>query len=216
MRPLRTARNAIALLASRRRRARLARFHLLAEVRAWRRRGQLSGDAGRALAREATGVDQAEYLADFGMHLALKPAYKTVAWLAVPILLEVGVIPLEVGAALLIFAGSIARTAYTGWRTASACARGLPGPWLALLIGTAPIVGSAAFPAQLLRDGRSGRRFAAWAVCALITRAGRAIPVWGGPDTLTEHAFNRVGLRVAGRGSGAALAQESSARQVRR
>ncbi|MDX1683546.1 MAG: hypothetical protein R3336_10520, partial [Phycisphaeraceae bacterium] len=57
--------------------------------------------------------------------------------------------------------------------------------------------GNAAYPLQLLwSSGPSGRAVGRFIVIDLVTSIGTAMPIWGGRDTLTEHFFNRLAIRL--------------------
>ena len=132
-----------------------------------------------------------EYVADFGVHLAIKPAVKVVTWLALPVLALSGFADHWTLVGLLAFSGAIGRTTYTGARALQAVFTGRPAPWVALGVGVLPVVGNAAFPVQLLAATRGQRGLVArFLVHDILSGIGRRLPIWGGADTLVEHAFN--------------------------
>jgi hypothetical protein len=140
------------------------------------------------------GSDAAEYLADFGVCIAIKPAVKLLQYGFVPLLYALGVI--ESGwltAALVLTGGVIGRSLYTGARCVQALCRGRRAPWVALFAGLVPVAGNAAYPLQLLwstseREGLVAR----FLVHDLAAAVGRHAPVWGGADTLLEHGSNEI------------------------
>ena len=177
-------------------RARSGRLYALRRVRRWHQRGQLGRREAAFLCR-MSGHEQSSYLTDFAVHLALKPASKSVTWLLLPLLAQLAILPLWVVPFGLLLGGSIARTAYTVCRATQARLRGLPVPWMALAVGLLPIVGTAAYPGQILATGRSGQgKLAGFLLYDTFTALGRRIPIWGGEDTATEHAFNRFADRI--------------------
>ncbi len=164
---------------------------------AWHRRRFISSAEARGLRKQLDADPSGSYISDFGVHLAVKPFVKLVQWWLLPMLFLTGVIgPLTLGLGIVL-GGMVVRTAYTLLRIAQAFALRRPRPWLALAVGLLPVIGNAAFPAQLAwsSSGRSGR-LARFVLFDLFAQFGRSIPVWGGRDTLTEHWFNRLPLRL--------------------
>ena len=177
-------------------RARIGRFYALRRVRRWTQRGQLGRREGAYL-RRLSGHEHSTYLTDFAVHMALKPAYKSVTWLTLPLLAHLSVLPVWAVPIGLLFGGSCARTAYTLLRATQARLQGLAVPWIALGVGLLPIAGSAAYPSQILAAGRSGQgKLAGLILYDTLTSIGRRVPIWGGEDTATEHAFNRLADRI--------------------
>ena len=173
-------------------RARVGRLYALRRVRYWQRRGQL-GSRETAFLRRLSGHEQSSYLTDFAVHLAIKPACKAVTWVVLPLLAQLTVVPFWIVLMGLFFGGSIARTSYTAFRALQAQLSGLPIPWIALSVGLLPVVGTAAYPSQILGAGRSGQgKLAGLLLYGTFTAIGRRLPIWGGEDTATEHAFNRI------------------------
>lgn len=177
-------------------RTRLARRLAAMRIRSYEQRGQLTPRAARTLRRDLFHDESAEYLTDFGVHLAIKPAIKFLEWIVVPALLGAGVIGPAAAALLIASGGTIGRTAYTLGRTAQAAARRQPLPWVALVVGLLPVVGNLAYPAQLLWAAGHEHRLARFLIYDGGASIGRRLPVWGGADTFTEHFFNRLPDRV--------------------
>lgn len=182
-----------ALLVSRTRRRRWASHHVRRRILDWRRRGMLSPDTAGAVRASMASDAASEYVADFGVHLAIKPAVKALTWLALPLLALAGVADHWTLVGLLAFSGAIGRTAYTGTRSVQALLSGRSVPWVALGVGLLPVIGNAAFPLQLLAATRGqGGLVARFLVHDLLSGIGRRLPIWGGADTLVEHGFNDV------------------------
>ena len=194
VRPTRLLRFAWRLAVSQRYRAHISRRVVLRRLRSWRRRRFLDADEHRELRSQLRHEEVSAYLTDFGMHLAIKPFVKPVQWFLLPALLASGAISVATAALLVVSGGSIARTLYTGGRMAQAWTRGMRPPWIALAIGLLPVVGNAAYPAQLLYcSTESTGGVARFILYDALGTMGRAIPIWGGSDSLLEHGFNRVG-----------------------
>ena len=72
--------------------------------------------------------------------------------------------------------------------------------WVALVAGMLPVVGNGAYPLQILYTSTErDHDVARFILIDLFTTMGRKIPVWGGPDTQTEHLFNRLPAWFVGR-----------------
>ncbi len=184
----------------------VARRFVDRRITEWSRRRFLTTDQVRRLRRQLRHDEASSYLTDFIVHLMIKPLIKALQWFAVPSMLALGWLDVATAAVLLVAGGSLGRTLYTSGRFAQALRAGRRRPWVALLIGIFPVVGNAAYPAQLLYCGTEKTsalsRFILLDAAATI---GRAVPIWGGADSLTEHACNRLGhigidwLQKAGR-----------------
>jgi hypothetical protein len=128
------------------------------------------------------------------VHLAIKPVVKTLEWWVFPTLWAAGLISNTTLAIALVAGGAIGRSAYTLGRIGQATLRGQQRPWIALGVGVLPVVGNVACPAQLLCCSVHDRdELARFILSDTIARVGRAVPIWGGADTLTEHRFHRWG-----------------------
>ena len=178
---------------SQRIRSRWANNYVRRRVLDWRNRGMLDRQSSRAVRASMAGNDAAEYIADFGVHLAIKPGVKLLVWGLVPLLAFLGVLGSWWAVTFIAFGGAIGRTIYTLGRTVQSLARGRRAPWIALLAGCAPVVGNAAYPLQLLVATRGGDGLVAkFLVHDILSGVGRRLPIWGGKDTLLEHWFNRL------------------------
>lgn len=189
--------NALRFLTSQHHRDLVAHRFVRRRIVAWHRRKFISSAEARGLRKQLDADASGSYISDFGVHLAVKPFVKLLQWWLLPMLFFTGVIgPLTFGLGILL-GGMIVRTLYTLLRIAQAFALRRPRPWLALAVGLLPVIGNAAFPAQLMwsSSGRSGR-LARFVLFDLFAQFGRSIPIWGGRDTLTEHWFNRLPLRL--------------------
>ena len=95
--------------------------------------------------------------------------------------------------ALLLGAGPLGRTVYTLIRLAEAVVHRVEKPWVSLFIGLLPVVGNVAYPMQVLYASASRHsKLAQFIVCDATTRLGEHLPIWGGPDTQTEHFFSHL------------------------
>ena len=123
----------------------------------------------------------------------IKPFMKVLQWWIFPALFFMGAINEVVLAVALVAGGGAGRTLYTLGRMAQAAMAGQRLPWIALGLGTLPVVGNTAYPAELVACSiGSARVLARFILYDVFASMGRAIPVWGGADTLTEHRMNRL------------------------
>lgn len=172
-------------------RVQLAHDWVLRRAAAWRERKQLSEYQHAELRAALTGTDESVFLADFGMHLATKPLVKLIEFGVLPLLVAGGWLSASVAVAAGVLLGGVVRSAYTLGRIVQAHWRGGPKPWLAFWVGLVPVVGNVAFPIELLYAGRRDE-LSLFLVYDTLAAVGRRVPIWGGQDTLTEHAFNRA------------------------
>jgi hypothetical protein len=183
-------------LTSQRYREILARRFVVGRLAAWRRRGFLAPTEGAALLRELREEETGAYVTDFVVHLTLKPFVKVLQWGVAPLLLLLGVTGGATTVVVILAGGAAVRTLYTAGRLVQAWARGRRRPWVALGVGALPVVGTLAYPMQLVAAGMGERdRLARFLLHDAFANLGRAIPVWGGADTLTEHLANRLPAR---------------------
>ncbi|WP_419902270.1 hypothetical protein [Kiloniella sp.] len=175
-------------------RAQLSRLVVARGIENWRKRRQLSDHEAETLKHEMENSESSLYITDFGVLMALKPFIKVITLATIFILGALGVIGLAGGVIGYLSAGVIVRTIYTSCRIIASTARGAKRPWLALFVGFVPVIGNAAYPLQLLYEGtRGGNAVAKFIIYDLMARLGRAVPIWGGPDTLIEHKANSIG-----------------------
>ncbi len=196
-------------VASQRYRAELSRQYVRQRIDAWGARAFLEPEMVERLRTELGRDAASAYIADFGVHLMIKPFVKGLQWWVFPALFVVGSINEPVLLLLLVSGGALGRTAYTLGRLIQSGLAGERLPWIALALGALPVAGNAAYPAELVAcsvgDTRLLARFIIYDTFAAM---GRSVPIWGGADTLVEHRMNRLpdlvangirrGLRTAG------------------
>lgn len=189
----RLARSGTAFLFSHRFRTALAERFVTSRLKLWEARGQLESHQATSLQQQLGQEESSVYLADFGVHLAVKPFVKSFEYIVSPALFAAGVIDAVTLSMIMMSGGSVGRTVYTSGRLIQNLLRGRELPWTALWIGLIPVIGNLAFPLQIVRSGREDEdtiaRFILYDGCSVI---GRRLPIWGGMDTLTEHWFNRL------------------------
>jgi hypothetical protein len=187
----------VQFLTSERYREALARRLVTRRLAAWRKRGQMSRPHAASLRRQMDSHETSAYLTDFGVHLAIKPFVKSFEYWFVPGLYAFGVINEVTVALVLLTAGAVARSLYTAGRMIQASTRGHECPWVALAVGALPVVGNFAYPLQIVYSSTETEDdLARFILYDGFARIGGTLPIWGGRDTLTEHACNRLPDRV--------------------
>ncbi len=180
-------------LGSSRFRRHVSRSYVTRRIRSWRQRHFLNQSKAQLLRKELRNDVSSQCITDFGVHLAIKPILKLLQWWVVPLLFLLGVIDQATLAVLLASGGMLGRTAYTSLRCLQATLAGQRKPWFALAWGLVPVFGSVAFPLQLVFWSKGRRqRLAQFLVYDTFAGAGRAVPVWGGNDSLLESWSNRL------------------------
>jgi hypothetical protein len=187
------------LIRSQQYRAEFARSIVRERIEHWSERGQLDDHQRQRMLEDLEADAASPYLTDFGVHVGLKVTVQIVELMLYSALFATGIISGPVLALLIAADGAIYRSAYTLYRMLHAARRMKPLPWVALLVGLLPLVGSLAFPAQMIWSavGREDR-VARFIVYDTFTAIGAKLPIWGGRDTLTEHYFNRLAHRLTG------------------
>lgn len=184
-------------LASQSYRASIARGHVSRSIDAWRDRGQMSTTDADELRAHLDSEESTSYMTDFGIHLALKPFVKSIEYWVFPLLFATGWISGTTLAVAILAGGALGRTLYTAGRLLQSVVHNREKPWIALFVGVLPIVGNFAYPLQLLYSStREQDSLARFILYDHFGRLGRKLPVWGGPDTQTEHIFNRLPDRL--------------------
>jgi hypothetical protein len=159
----------------------------------WSKRSQLSDEEVQILRAQIGSPDSSVYVTDFGIHIAIKPAVKGIQYWALPALFAFGLLSGKTVAILIITGGALGRSSYTLWRIFQSIERRSERPWIALVVGVFPVVGNLAFPIQMMSSARDNdENLARFMIDDGFARIGRLLPVWGGEDTWTEHAFNRI------------------------
>ncbi|WP_144059709.1 hypothetical protein [Rhodopirellula sallentina] len=153
-------------------------------IKHWHSRGWLSDEHATELKAQFSGPQLAVYSRGLGMHLGIKILYPLMAPL------KVGGIAVAVAsgnvlfALVPMFALPILRTIVTLYSSIANRSLNVPHRH-ALWIGMLPTIGSAAFIVQM---GATNPRISAFLLRDLAARFARRIPIYGGPNSRTEHA----------------------------
>lgn len=181
------------LLSSQKFRVAKVRKYIASRIDAWQQRGQLDAEHADDLRLRLQSAESSRYLIDFGAHIAVKPFVKTLQWWVAPVLLATGVLDPVIAGVLIAVGGAVVRTIYTLCRCIQNAVKRREVPYLALFVGMMPVIGNLAFPLQIIfTSAHEHARVAQFLVYDTLTRIGRAVPIWGGADTLTEHLFNHL------------------------
>jgi len=181
------------LVWSERYREHVAQQYVAHRIDRWQTRGQLTDGQAEQLRAHLEAEEASAYLTDFGVHLGVKPFVKTMQWWVLSPLFATGHMHWLLYGLLMVEGGAIVRTAYTLGRVIQNTMRRREKPWIALAVGTLPMIGNLAFPVQILfSSAHTGATIAQFILYDTFARLGRAVPIWGGHDTLSEHLFNRL------------------------
>ena len=190
----------VRFLLSQSHRARLARDYSERRIEAWVERRQMSSEHADFLRSHLDQEDSATFATDFGVHLAIKPFVKGFEYWVCPALYALGFLSEGWLALVMLGAGPLARSLYTGGRIIQNSIQGKERPWTALAVGTLPVIGNFAFPIQLLRSSQTEEDdLARFLLYDGLARVGARVPIWGGEDTLTEHRLNRLADHIVRR-----------------
>ena len=167
-------------------------------IDSWVERKQLDPEGAQILREQSRAMRPNSYLADFAVHSTIiYPLGKVLEYTVPALLWAVGVASATQAGLGVLLGGAVLRTLYTLGRTLTAA----PGqrPWIALAVGTLPMVGSAAYLVQMAVSTTGSPALSKFLIYDLFTKIGTNLPIWGGRDTLTEHFFNRIPTLVLGR-----------------
>lgn len=182
-----------AAVRSREYRTQLAKDYVAARITRWQDRGQLNRRDADTLRSHLETEEASSYLSDFGVHLSIKPLVKVLEWWVVPTLWAAGVVNTVFLALFMIAAGPLVRTLYTLYRIVQNTLAGRERPWVALFTGAIPVAGNLAYPMQVIAGGVSANAsISQFILYDTLASCGRLMPIWGGPDTQTEHLLNRL------------------------
>lgn len=172
----------------------VAHRYVQLRISAWRARRQLSEAESATLSDRLHHESVGSYLTDFWIQaIATKPAVKLVQFGFVAPLMATGGIGLVPGTFLIVMGGSLVRTAYTLGRCVHIGLKRQRPPWVALLVGTIPVLGNTAFLVQKAWSLTSAEgKLAAFLLYDIVTWIGQKIPIWGGPDGGLEHRLNHL------------------------
>jgi hypothetical protein len=178
----------------------IGRKYVRGRIREWRKRDQLAEDDARTLLEELRSDASSAYISDFGAHLGMKATFQLLEFTLIAALVAARVLPVWFIPVIIALDGLIYRTTYTLYRMAREAAARRPLPWIALLVGLIPLLGSLAFPAQMVFAASARRgHVPQFILFDSFTRLGVKLPIWGGKDTYTEHALNRLAARMVRR-----------------
>lgn len=182
-------------------REKIAHRFVLMRIEHWQRRGQLSAAHADALREHAAREGSSAWLSDFAVHVAIKPLVKGIEWFVFPLLLVAGVVDETTVGIAILAGGSVSRSLYTLGRMAYDALHRRELAWIALATGVLPVLGNLAFPLQIAWSSRDGDDLQAqFILYDGMSVIGKRLPIWGGADTLTEHALNEMPDRVVLRG----------------
>jgi hypothetical protein len=165
-------------------------------IEEWGDRGRFTEEERERLERELVDDEQNQYLADFGVHLAIKP----LGWLSrvaiVPGLWYAGIVSPAVGSILILFAGLILRVSYSLYRFVQEAVTARSFLFVAVGVSMIPSAGTVAFPCQMVYDARRGSLVPQFIVYSVSSTLAWRIPIWGGPESEWEYLANGLAHRI--------------------
>lgn len=190
------------LVLSQRHRTEMIREFVGDRISSWEKRKQLSQEEAAYLRRQLDHESTTAYLTDLGFNFAIKIFEPALVGSVAASLYANGAVDLQTSLAIVLLGGSVTRTAYTGGRiildtiksgTFKSIPQNVSRRAVALVIGTIPTYGNAAYPAQMVYSGSTeSRNLGKFLLYDLHSEIGSKVPIWGGKDTGTEHFFNRI------------------------
>tara|TARA_R110002049_G_scaffold4601_4_gene31822 strand:- start:42870 stop:45191 length:2322 start_codon:yes stop_codon:yes gene_type:complete len=165
----------------------MGKQHIEASIEKWRCRERFSADEANRLRQGVSGEHVSIYARGFGMHLGLK----AIAPLLAPAKVG-GVAAYASGASVWVLLVPFALTPLLRTLVTAASMWNARGKQIrhfeALVAGLMPTIGSLAFPIQMFS---SRRDLSVFLIRDAASRAGRHLPIYGGPDSRTEMALIR-------------------------
>ncbi|MFH0954320.1 MAG: hypothetical protein V1873_08320 [Verrucomicrobiota bacterium] len=190
--PVRWIRFLFNLVFSRSFRVEISRKFVRYGIGQWREGKRLTAEQVSILEAELTEKEANQYLADFGVHLAMKPVGYLVRLTVVPVLWQVGLISPHAAAVLFVFCGMILRVTYSFCRCVEDLVLRHPPAWLAMAIACVPTLGTLGYPCQMIHSARRGHLISQFIIYESCSTIAEHIPIWGGRDTGWDHLFNRL------------------------
>ncbi len=174
----------------------LCRKYARRSIGHWVRYQRITQAQQKILMAELHDHEKSLWLADFGVHLAIKPLGYLLRFTLVPLLVHYELISLSAAGVLFVFMGNMLRTAHTLLRSVECLIKRLPVPWIAIAITPIPSIGTLAFPCQMLHSARKGHLISQMIIYETCSVAAAAIPIWGGRDNGWEHRANQFAHRL--------------------
>ena len=181
---------------SRKYRIEKSRGFVIRRIREWKKLGRITSKEAGVLEKELYIRESSQYLADFGVFLALKPFGYFVKLCILPVLLLYGLISPQTAVFIIAFFSISLRFTYAVIRAVEDLLRGRGFPYIALLVAPVPSFGTMAYPCQMVHTARKGHeasRFIVYEVCSTIAAK---FPIWGGYNSELEYFLNRLAYKV--------------------
>ncbi len=157
----------------------------------WQKSHQMTERQGKTLEDEMKKTKAQQFLADFGVHLAFKPLQYFFRLIVIPISWNAGLITTATAGILIFFIGIFLRFSYTLFRCLEELLRRHPPPLVALLVSCLPVIGTNAFPIQMLQAAGKGGLLSQFIIYEFFSRIAGYIPIWGGRHTGCDYTINR-------------------------
>ncbi len=174
----------------------LSRKVVMRGIDLWGSKNRISSEQKEELVTELHDSKKSMWLADFGVHLAIKPLGYLLRFTLIPALVHFNLISVGVAGVLFIFMGNLLRTSYTICRAVECLFKRQPIPWIALLLSSVPSIGVLAFPCQMFHSARKGHLISQMIIYESCSLSVIGLPIWGGRDNGWEHWANQFAHRL--------------------
>lgn len=165
-------------------------------INEWEELKRITPHQAEILKTELHYQESSQYLADFGIFLALKPFGYFVKIFIVPLLLFYGWINPIAAVFIIIFFSVTVRFIYALLRGIEDFFFGRPFPYVAILIAPIPSFGTCAHPCQMVHSARKGHEVSQFIVYEVLSTIAKKIPVWGGYNSEIEYFLNRIAYKM--------------------
>jgi hypothetical protein len=181
---------------SRKYRIEKSRNFVIKRIGEWEELGRITNKQKGSLEKELYLRESNQYLADFGVFLALKPFGYFVKLCIVPILLFYGLLSPEAVVFIFAFFSLSIRFLYAFIRALEDLIRHGSFPYIAVLVAPIPTLGTLAYPCQMVHSARKGHTVSRFIMYEVFSAIAKKIPIWGGYNSEIEYFLNRKAYKI--------------------
>ncbi len=169
---------------------------VLKRIGDWEELNRVTPKEADLLRDELNCPESNQYLADFGVFLALKPFGYFVKLCVVPVLMIYGVISPQTVVFIFAFFSLSLRFIYALLRCIEDLIFHRSFPYIALLVAPIPTFGTLAYPCQMVHSARKGHTISKFIIYEIFSAVAKKIPIWGGDNSEIEYYLNRQAYRL--------------------
>ncbi len=173
-----------------------SRSFVMKRIVEWRELGRISVKESELLEQELHYRESSQYLADFGVFLALKPFGYFVKLCVLPLLLLYGWISAEAALLIILFFSISLRLLYALLRALEDFIRYRSFPYIAVMVAPIPTFGTLAYPCQMVHSARKGHSVSQFIMYEVFSAIAKWFPIWGGYNSEIEYFLNRQAYRI--------------------